>query len=320
MLTVRPITPAGLTPRELDMKSQSVSRFKVLTILFVVGILGCSREDTEEERMSLESLETSEASLSLSNGDCGSRLNHWETRPAACILVRDHQALLVEVTYGRSPGWDFPGGYNKGNEPACRTAERETCEETGYAVRAIEKITGSVFKCEIVASNACTTPVDEGFLAKRWVSVQQLDSVNYRGGTWGDKRSLLRQVLSSSTGSSGRLDDCGCQIGVEGWSTTRGRCHSSSVTDDWEAEQCRTAEVDECGCRIGIEGWSTTRGRCHSSSETDGWEAEQCLAANNAGFDECGCQIGVEGWSTTRGRCHDSSVTDDWEAQQCRDR
>uniref|UniRef100_A0A7S1MJF8 Nudix hydrolase domain-containing protein n=1 Tax=Alexandrium catenella TaxID=2925 RepID=A0A7S1MJF8_ALECA len=126
---------------------------------------------------------------------CAQRLNHWSTYPAACVVVRDNRALLVKVPYGGSPGWDLPGGYHKGGEPACETAEREVCEETGYSVRATAKLAGAVFLCEVTGSNVCTKPVDEGFLPKQWFGAGELGGLKFRGGTWGDKLGLLKQEL-----------------------------------------------------------------------------------------------------------------------------
>merc|ERR1719343_829552 len=42
--------------------------------------------------------------------DCARRLNMFDKRSAACVVVRDNRALLVWVHYGRAPGWDLPGG------------------------------------------------------------------------------------------------------------------------------------------------------------------------------------------------------------------
>jgi len=127
--------------------------------------------------------------------DCAKRLNHWSTRSSACIVIRGNQVLLVHVPYGESPGWDFPGGQAKGCEPACETAEREVCEETGYRVKATRKLTYDVFLCDYVASHVCTKSVDEGFLRKQWYHRSEIDSLTYRGGTWGDKRGLIHRYL-----------------------------------------------------------------------------------------------------------------------------
>uniref|UniRef100_A0A7S4VYD5 Nudix hydrolase domain-containing protein n=1 Tax=Alexandrium monilatum TaxID=311494 RepID=A0A7S4VYD5_9DINO len=257
--------------------------------------------------------------------DCGQRLQHWSTRPAACLVVRDGRALLVKVPYGSRPGWDFPGGYHKGREAACETAERETCEETGYSVRAVKKISGSVFRCEVIASNVCRKAVDEGFLRKRWVTAGELDSLSYRGGTWGDKRGMLSKALSgSSSPVSGGVDACGCTVGVQGWSTTSQRCSSTSQTTSTEAAECqRSGASDACGCRVGVQGWSTTSQRCSSTSQTSASEAAECQRLGASGgneLDVCGCRVGVEGWSTTSGRCSPSSQTSSSEAAACRNR
>jgi len=121
---------------------------------------------------------------------CASRLNSWVQRNAACLITSGGKALLVYVPYGRA-GWDFPGGQKHDHEFACQTAEREACEETGYKVQAVRKLTYNVFECNIVAKDFCRKPVDEGFLKKRWVSRDQIHNIHYRGGTWGNKVAIL---------------------------------------------------------------------------------------------------------------------------------
>mmetsp|Transcript_6380 Transcript_6380/g.20522 ORF Transcript_6380/g.20522 Transcript_6380/m.20522 type:complete len:297 (+) Transcript_6380:66-956(+) len=101
---------------------------------------------------------------------CASRLGHGRSHASACLVVRDGKVLMVRVPYGRRPGWDFPGGRAHSGEAPCETAEREACEETGYGVRAVGRLSRSVFRCEIVALGVCTRPVDEGFLEKGWFS------------------------------------------------------------------------------------------------------------------------------------------------------
>jgi len=210
--------------------------------------------------------------------DCASRLHDFAHQGgAACIVVRDNRALLVKVPYGRHPGWDLPGGLgDKGQEAGCETAEREVCEETGYQVRAIAKLSSNVFRCEVIASNVCTEAVDEGFLKREWFTYSQLHSLDYRGYTWGDKQGLLKQHVAPA--STGGADECGCIRGQQGWSQTRHGCYQSSETDSVEAAQClRTlGNVDECGCTRGQEGWSSTRRACHPDSATVPSEVVQC--------------------------------------------
>jgi len=229
--------------------------------------------------------------------DCAQKLNHWSRRNAACLVVDSKgKALLVYVPYG-SRGWDFPGGMKESNEYACQTAERETCEETGYKVRAVAKLSYNVFKCEILAKNACKKPVAEGFLKKRWVAKAEVNSVNYRSGTWGDKRGLLQQHLKGSStppaprpspGPGGadeaKLDACGCKAcWSQGFSSRARTCAAGSMSDKREACGClqRSGQgsdgSDACGCRpCRGEGWSSTRNRCSSRSETSAGEACKC--------------------------------------------
>merc|ERR1739844_409233 len=82
-------------------------------------------------------------------------------------------------------------------------AERETCEETGYQVKAIRKLAHQVFFCKIVKENVCTKPVDEGFLEKQWYGRSKAGSLSYRGGTWGDKRGLILRHLKWNNGRRG---------------------------------------------------------------------------------------------------------------------
>jgi len=137
------------------------------------------------------------------SSDCADRLQEFaHADGAACIVVRSNQALMVNVPYSRRrAGWDLPGGRgDKGNEAACETAERETCEETGHKVRAVAKLTDMVFRCEVESENHCTNSVDEGFLDQGWFSHGQLGSILYRADTWGDKQSMLSQQLTAESG------------------------------------------------------------------------------------------------------------------------
>lgn len=257
--------------------------------------------------------------------DCAQRLQHFSGRAAACLLLQNDRSLLVYVPYGRAPGWDFPGGNRKRSEAACETAERETFEETGIRVRAIEKLTSNVFKCEVVEDKPCRTRVDEGCLRKKWVTKNEIGSLRLRGGTWGDKRGLLHKHISSSPPSppAGQPDACGC-TSPQGWSSTRNRCSSTSVTSQDEAARCMAVastttassstseQPDACGC-FPPGGWSTTRSRCSSGSTTTIDEAAKCASKQP---DACGC-IFPQGWSTTRNRCRQGSQTDDWEGSQC---
>ena len=130
------------------------------------------------------------------NESCASRLQNFHNGPAACLVIRHNQALLVKVPYGESPGWDFPGGHSKEDEFSCETAERETCEESRFKVRATRSISNDLFLCEIDYSQTCHSPVDEGFLETRWIHSQEIDAITYREGTWGDKPGYLRQFLN----------------------------------------------------------------------------------------------------------------------------
>merc|ERR1719291_505651 len=171
--------------------------------------------------------------------DCAYRLNMHEEHHSACVVTRNNRALLVWVPYGSAPGWDLPGGRKHSGEAACETAEREVCEETGFRVRAVKKITYNVFHCEIVSENACTNAVDEGFLKKKFVRRDELRDLQYRGGTWGDKRGFLRDALTPSAPQPGWPDSCGCKMcHGEGFSSSRQQCSVGKTTEVSEACAC----------------------------------------------------------------------------------
>eukprot|EP00439_Symbiodinium_sp_Y106_P043072 s2226_g5.t1 len=54
---------------------------------------------------------------------------------AGCFVRKGNQMLVVKLTYGGRK-YDIPGGQTNWREPASRTAERETWEESGYRVNA----------------------------------------------------------------------------------------------------------------------------------------------------------------------------------------
>ncbi len=203
--------------------------------------------------------------------DCEERLNDYSRASSASLIIENERALMVWVSYGDVPGWDFPGGTLHSDEYACETAEREACEETGFHVRTTGKITTNVFTAERTGGPTCAI-VDEGRLDQRWVSLEEIESLQFRGGTWGDKKAILKQHLSSE------VDACGC-TGGEGWSSTNNECRLSSETDVNEAQFCierdQQSQPDACGC-TGGEGWSSTNNECSLSSETDANEALLC--------------------------------------------
>merc|ERR1719410_3060097 len=207
--------------------------------------------------------------------DCAQRLNMFDERHAACVVVKDNRALLVWVYYGSAPGWDLPGGQHHHGEAACETAEREACEETGFQVRAKQQLSYNVFECDIVAENVCQKPVDEGFLRKKWAQ--------YGGGTWGDKQGLLRSALRSSTPQPDWRDVCGCKMCQgEGFSTTSQQCSVGHTTEVNEVGAClrksaQGADTDACGCKASErEGWSSTIGKCAKGGRTDPEEGCEC--------------------------------------------
>merc|ERR1712066_110995 len=123
---------------------------------------------------------------------------------------------------------------------------------------------------------------------KKWVSMNEIHSVQYRGGTWGNKRAILADSLRSTKAPSGSI-----------WTKVHGaKPHSGSTENKVH---------DACGCQAcqgeGFSGWSKT---CAARSETDKREACACLQQSKEGLDSvdaCGCRpCRGEGWSSTRGK------------------
>merc|ERR1712062_107211 len=139
-----------------------------------------------------------------------------------------------------------------------------------------------------VNENVCTKSIDEGFLKKKWFRKEQLDTLALRGGSWGDKKTILHQQLDSSTPPESlekhdEHDECGCIKGQEGWSSTRIGCHPDAETSAQEATGCKSKAAgeksdkrDECSCIIGQEGWSSRAQRCAPGSRTDVHEVVRC--------------------------------------------
>jgi endonuclease/exonuclease/phosphatase family metal-dependent hydrolase len=154
----------------------------------------------KNENMLLMGICLSAPLLFLANqahASCAQELNHYSRSNSASVVIENDRALLVWVPYGSSPGWDLPGGRQKYGEYACETAERETCEESGFEVRATEVIQSNVFRAQLTGGR-CTEAVDEGFLDTRWVTINEIDGLQFRGGTWGDKKSILKSQLQSN--------------------------------------------------------------------------------------------------------------------------
>jgi len=216
---------------------------------------------------------------------------------AACILLRgqgdQQEVLLVNVYYDRpccKRGWDLPGGTRHHGEPGCKVAERETCEETKYSARAVEKIGGNTFKCELTEGyhQTCTKRVDEGPLEKKWVKKSDLGSVHWRTNTWGNKKRNILKAMGGGpshgddrrrrSGPSGHTDECGCPSG-QGWSSRARACRAGSKTEGNEPSWCRSighsGHTDACGCPSG-QGWSSRARACRRGSKTEGNEPSWC--------------------------------------------
>ena len=61
---------------------------------------------------------------------------------AGCFVRNGNKMLAVKLTYDGN-FWDIPGGRTDGHEPATKTAERETWEESGYPVE-VEELLATV--------------------------------------------------------------------------------------------------------------------------------------------------------------------------------
>jgi len=233
---------------------------------------------------------------------CAERFPYKDHVNAACLIVEDRKVLLVYKA-----GWDLPGGWKHGDEVACETAERHTCEETGHQVTAVEQITHNVFRCKIEKFHACKDFVDNAVQQKHWWPRDQITNLAFRSSTWGDTKSIISRYFGGSASSPGQLfqhqfvpisssqsgeaelDPCGCDVcRSEGFSSRFQRCSIGETSLRLELCACLLRKqpqlglegVDACGCKScrGF-GWSSSRGRCALGSTTSATEGCQCLQA-----------------------------------------
>lgn len=134
---------------------------------------------------------------------CAVAMDDYERHDAACVLIQRNEsgspakALMVYVTYGvGAPGWDLPGGHRDWNDIAgCQSAERETCEESGYGAMAVRRLSRTTFRCEVLRANQCMTKKAEGFLKQKWHTAEEIEGLEMRKYTWGNKRKILVDCL-----------------------------------------------------------------------------------------------------------------------------
>jgi 8-oxo-dGTP pyrophosphatase MutT (NUDIX family) len=100
-----------------------------------------------------------------------------------CLLVHDHQLLLIRNTYGRQD-WTFPGGMMKRREDPEVTIRREVQEEVGVpldTVQSLGVLTGSqAYRRDTIHVFVAQAPnvavsIDPGeILEARWFSLAAL--------------------------------------------------------------------------------------------------------------------------------------------------
>jgi 8-oxo-dGTP diphosphatase len=120
---------------------------------------------------------------------CETPANAEPVRSAACVVVADGRLLVIRHRFGGLLG--LPGGTAHRGEAGTCTAERETWEETGYAVRAVERIgprnaVSPVFRCELLKEPQGTDPPSRPLralpevLGIYWLEPGELDASDWR--------------------------------------------------------------------------------------------------------------------------------------------
>ena len=101
---------------------------------------------------------------------------------AGCLVFYNNALLIVEDLEGK---YSPPGGGKEKNEIAQCTAERETWEETGIAVRARNKLkefdNGFIlFSCDITDLDNNSKPWRMEIKNTHWLKADELDEKNWR--------------------------------------------------------------------------------------------------------------------------------------------
>ena len=108
---------------------------------------------------------------------------------AACVVVADGRLLTIRHRFGGKLG--LPGGTARAGEPARCTAQRETWEETGLTVSAVEEIgthapRAPIFRCELIPGQRVrdrTTPPLHALpevLGVYWIAPEELERASWR--------------------------------------------------------------------------------------------------------------------------------------------
>ncbi|CAK8998395.1 unnamed protein product [Durusdinium trenchii] len=105
---------------------------------------------------------------------------HQDAPPshAGCFVSNGTTMLAVKLTYDGYL-FDIPGGRTDGHEPAQRTAERETFEESGYQVSIGELLATvrggfNIYKCYLQDSIPHKGPDHEVSLVK-WMDASEIE-------------------------------------------------------------------------------------------------------------------------------------------------
>ena len=97
---------------------------------------------------------------------------------AGCFVTNGTTMLTVKLTYDGYK-FDIPGGCTNGHEPATKTAERETFEESGYQVSIGELLTTvrggfKIYKCYLQGSSPRKGP-DHEVSQVRWMDAGEIE-------------------------------------------------------------------------------------------------------------------------------------------------
>ncbi|CAK9033329.1 Nudix hydrolase domain-containing protein [Durusdinium trenchii] len=97
---------------------------------------------------------------------------------AGCFVKNGTTMLAVKLTYDGNL-FDIPGGRTDGHEPATRTAERETFEESGYQVsigELLATVRGGfrIYNCYLQGSSPRKGPDHEVSMVK-WMDVGEIE-------------------------------------------------------------------------------------------------------------------------------------------------
>mmetsp|Transcript_112043 Transcript_112043/g.157081 ORF Transcript_112043/g.157081 Transcript_112043/m.157081 type:complete len:159 (+) Transcript_112043:89-565(+) len=97
---------------------------------------------------------------------------------AGCFVSNGTTMLAVKLTYDGNL-FDIPGGRTDGREPATRTAERETFEESGYQVsigELLATVRGGfrIYKCYLQGSTPRKGPDHEVSVVK-WMDASEIE-------------------------------------------------------------------------------------------------------------------------------------------------